>query len=365
MKKSLIAAAIAVAVAAPAANAGVVIYGKIHASVDYVDSDNTLFDAPFVIDGEPADNTKGWYVTNRTSRIGFKGTEDLGNGLSLIWKAETSYNLSESGNGWGGGRNAYIGLNGDWGTFLYGRHDTPFKISGGKLDLFADTMADFNSTLGFDDVRAPNAIAYISPNMNGFTVAGAIVPGESPNPLTDNDVNGLADAYSIAAMYTNNGLYLAAAYEDLANGVEGVDNKKWRIGSAYTLNAFTVTGIYEDQDFGGSNHKKAWQIGSAYDFGNNRVKAMYGSTKFENDLGEIDGAAWAVGFDHKLSKRTKAYILYAASDFGLHNHTSFFAPAGIGGSSWDGSGNFVDDNVDPNSGIGKSSGFSMGMMHNF
>ena len=57
-----------------------------------------------------------------------------------------------------------------------GRHDTPLKISTGKLDLFADTLADMNATVGFQDLRADNAVAYISPSFSGFTLAAAIVP---------------------------------------------------------------------------------------------------------------------------------------------------------------------------------------------
>ena len=68
MKKSLVAAAIAAAVAAPAANAGVVIYGKIHASIDYISKDTGW------VGSEPSTDTNAWYVTNRASRIGFKGT---------------------------------------------------------------------------------------------------------------------------------------------------------------------------------------------------------------------------------------------------------------------------------------------------
>ncbi|OOZ42936.1 porin [Solemya elarraichensis gill symbiont] len=65
MKKTFIAAAIAAAVAAPAANAGVTIYGKIHASIDMLDFE------PYRGSDEDA-----WYVASRASRIGFKGTED-------------------------------------------------------------------------------------------------------------------------------------------------------------------------------------------------------------------------------------------------------------------------------------------------
>ena len=90
MKKSILAAAIAAAVAAPAANANVTIYGKVHVSIDSYDG--SVYNWPGK-DGywdEDSANVDQWQVKSRASRIGFKGTEDLGNGLSLIWKAETT-----------------------------------------------------------------------------------------------------------------------------------------------------------------------------------------------------------------------------------------------------------------------------------
>ncbi|KHF24507.1 porin [Solemya velum gill symbiont] len=309
MKKSIIAAALAATVAAPAANANVVFYGTVNVSIDYF-TDND-------------DDQRFWSVKSNDSTIGFKGTEDLGNGLSLIWNAQTYYDFAD-GDAWGGGFGSYIGLAGDWGTFMYGVLDTPVMMSTAALDLFADTVADYNmSPDAIQDVTAANAIAYVSPNMNGLTVAAAIVPGEdgaAPNGISG---TGLADAYSVAAMYSNNGLYLSAGgYEDL-----GDDHDKWRVGAGYTINAVTLNAVYEDDNDNG----KTWQISGAYDFGNNTAKAMYMS----EDSG--DDKAWAIGLDHALSKRTKAYAVYVNGEDQVSVH------------------GYGDD----------AAAFSMGMIHNF
>lgn len=316
MNKTIIALATAAAIAAPVANANVTIYGKVHVSVDHVDQDGSTV----------------WNVMSRASRIGFKGTEDLGNGLSLIWKAETTYDFSD-GSAWDSARNAYIGLTGNWGTFLYGIHDTPFKMSTGKLDLFADTLADNNSTIGFHEVRADNAIAYISPNMNGLTVAAAIIAKEGQHSDT-----GLADAYSIAAMYSNNGLYLSAAYEDLGGPGNSIDHvSKWRVGAGYTMNAFTLNGIYESRDRNNQGTQNHWQVQGGYSFGNNVAKAMYGVSDSLNDSNK---SSWALGLDHKLSKRTSAYALYVDSEHNLASEMGCDSPCA-------------------------GDGFSFGMIHNF
>ena len=326
MNKKLLVAAIAAAATLPmAAQAGVQIYGVIHASIDYVDPEQDGLDS-------------FWNVSTNTSRIGFKGSEDLGNGLKAIWKAEVGYNLTSDRRysnvgqdinrvspGWGAGRNAYIGLAGDWGTFLYGRHDTPYKISTGKLDLFADRMADYNTTVGFQDVRANDAIAYISPNLSGFTLAAALVPGaDYPAGNT-----GFADGYSLAAMYSNNGIFGSLAYEDLKKLLTDQKNNKWRAGLGYFADSWSVGGVYERHSLADGYDVDRWQISGQYMFGNNALKAMWGQ---ENPDDFNQRSAWAIGWDYKLSKRTTAYALYTNtndSDYldgapvagsGLHNY---------------------------------------------
>lgn len=356
MKKTILATAIAAAVmAAPmTAAANVVLYGKIHASIDYVDPKDDFFVLREELNGFSADydvfsSNGNWNVQNRTSRIGFKGSEDLGNGLKAIWKAEIAYDITgEHGqkSGWGAGRNSYIGLAGDWGTFLVGKHDTPLKISTGRLDVFSDTMADYNSTVGFIDRRASKVMAYISPNWNGFTFAAAGVASE------DYGSDLLGDgAYSIAAMYFNNGFYASAAYEDVSGVTTFDTNDVWRVGAGYIMNAFTFGAIYEQSQLGEDGFEKLqtnkWQILGAYDFGNNTVKAMFGQYDPDTDRSGVISSlrtssknAWAIGWDHKLSVRTKVYALYADSELSLHNAPETLATGG-------------------------AIGFSMGMVHTF
>lgn len=296
MKKKLLALAVAAALpmVSQAATADVTIYGKVHTSIDYIDPD--------------AKGTDSIYdVTSRASRLGFKGSEDLGDGLKLIWKMETTYNTAEGG--FGSGRNTYIGLAGGWGTFLYGRHDTPMKMSTGKLDIFVDELADYNATAGLVDIRANDAIAYVSPSFSGLTLVGAVVP--------DADYDGDGDfggAYSVAAMYSNGGLFLAAAYETLDDLLGGVDADHWRIGAGYDMGAFHIGAVYADQgDLTGTDN---YTINGSWAFGNNKLKGMWGQV--DPDKGDKTDA-WAIGLDHNFSKRTKMYVQYADSEHGLQS----------------------------------------------
>jgi predicted porin len=377
MKKKLLTAAIAAAVALPmAAQAGVSIYGKVHVSLDWVEStvQSYFFDENGILDFTGRKDST-WLLESgagfRDSRIGFKGSEDLGNGLKAIWKMEVAANLDNSGELFQSGRNAYIGLASDWGTFLGGRHDTPMKISTGKLDYFADTLADYNDTLGIQDIRAPNVVAYISPNMNGLTFA---IAGHTSERSDDADIS---NGWSTALMYSNNGLFAAVAYEDLGDSafcidppscdnlsggpISGIAKTKWRVGLGWEGNNFGVAGVYEDrQDVGGEFFEgvgldrdgKSYQISGKYMFGNNTVKGMWGQV--DDDVLADKRDSWAIGWDYSLSKRTMAYMLYADSEYGLRGSTTkpdlsidlAADPADI---------TFQD----------KAKGFSIGMIHTF
>lgn len=320
MNKKLIVAAMAATMAAPAAFADVTVYGKLHMSVDSVDLDNGTF--------------KGQTVTSRASRIGFKGTEDLGNGLKAIWKAEFEMEMDNK-SALTNGRDTYVGLAGNFGSVLLGgRINTPMKNSTGKMDFFSDTLADYNATIGIQDERATNAIVYVSPKFSGLQFSAATMAGET----TAND--SLTNGYSLAATYNNAGIMAAVAYEDLSD--LGKTGEKLRVGLGYKMDAFKVAAVYEDQtDVNGAVGEDATliQVQGAYTMGNNTVMAMWGQNDPSN--GFTTKKSWAVGVNHKMSKRTKVYAVYTDSGRALMNYSSSVYKGAAG------------------------EGFSLGMVHSF
>jgi predicted porin len=288
--------------------------------------------------GTPGQDFKGWGANQQglllgagpSNRVGVKGSEDLGNGLKAIYQLELGVNFGDNNipGGANGGisiRNSFVGLAGGFGTVLLGRHDTPLKISTGKLDLFSDTMADYNGTVGFEDLRTDNTVAYISPSFSGFSFMGAVVSSGGGTAGYGNNINSdqIAGAYSLAAIYNNGPFYASAAYESLnkemfmntevSNAGQcdplllecsfvSDDYNKWRFGlGLLDWNGFTLTAIYENQDNvpegqtlntvalidadgnislgSNSNYdgQELWQVQAGYAFGNNMFKAMYGS----------------------------------------------------------------------------------------
>jgi predicted porin len=140
-------------------------------------------------------------------------------------------------------------------------------------------------------------------------------------------------------MYSDNGLKLAVAYENLEgdSGTFGSDNNMWDekilIGGSYTMNDMTLAIAYQDGELDNTS-TEALGVAFGYQFGNNKLVANYRYLEAEGyDVSD----SWGIGLDHKLSKRSSAYVAYA-------NHTF---DADILGHDVD-----VDQ-------------FSVGMIHNF
>ena len=369
--KKLIAAAIAAVVAAPAVSAAdTTLYGRAH--IDVRSESNGKVD--------------NYTVNSNTSIIGIKGSEDLGDGLKAVFKYELGYDMADTdkdgalGALAGGksplsGRDAYVGLSGGFGTVIAGRSSTPAKIAwyAAGNDHMGDTIADFNE-VGFTEFRVDNAIAYISPSFSGFTVAGAIVPGEQKGTVAattslvlkkdqvipghgtssaagaaNND--GIADHYSIGLMYAGGGLKASLGYEKVAEVahvifkgiVRTTDAKMVQASASYTFGDFTIGGSYEkssDLMTVKGLDKKVWGISGKANFGNNYVAANYGTADFDaGAVGSDDYTTFAIGVGHKFSKHTQVYAAYSNRDGG-------------------GAASPIELNVD-------YSAFALGMIHTF
>ena len=329
MNKKLIAAAIGAAVvAAPAAFADATVYGKMHTSVNMNDSSVA--------------NSDNYTVTSNASRLGFKGSEDLGNGLKAVYQIE--FGISSDGGPAqtnpntgprtpvDNHRNTFVGLAGDWGTVVVGRHDTPAKIAfyATGNEVLGDSIMDLNSGVAgvFTEVRASNAIAYVSPSFSGFTMAAAVVPGEESVAANGaNAADGISDHYSVGLMYSGFGLKAGIGYENLheqALGGTGDDQEMIQAGASYTFNNFSVGAQYESDDNRGAvtgADYEAWGLTAKATFGNNAVSAIYTTSETKNAAGATtsDTDGWGLSAEHNFSKRTKVYVAYATEDEDVGN----------------------------------------------
>jgi len=306
MNKKLIAVAIAAAFAAPSAFAAAhggsttTLYGKAHVSIN--------------------NGSDQWNVSSHASRIGVKGSESLSNGLKAIFQYEMTYNgLDGDGQGpLGGGtaigaaRNSYVGLSGDFGTFLVGRHDTPAKVAfyAAGNERLGDSIIDLNGSMGFAEFRVSNAIAYVSPSMSGFKAAVAIVPDENGEdvPTTLNGEDGLASHKSIGLMYAGNGIKAGLGYNDFADGSDLLN-----LGASMGFGNFNVGAQYQNID-GGDTEATIWALTGTATFGNNQIIAMYGNSDLEIGSESADVNTVNLAVKHSMSKRTSVYAAYTDGD---------------------------------------------------
>ncbi len=294
MKKTLIALAALGMMAGAAQASDVTIYGQLQPSYDFMTVKNG---------GSDVDYTN---MNDNASRLGFKGSEDLGNGLQAVFKLESYFNIVD-GDGFNGSRDAWVGLKGDFGTIMFGKIDTVYKSISGKYDSFSDTIGDYNSIMsvsqGGQDVnkRDSKTAKYVSPDMNGFKVMA--------NYTLDGDADETTGAWGIGATYDNGPLNVLAAYTKRNNDYVGDDVKFWKIGAAYKVDAFKLKAIYENAKVEDESNKN---IFLGVDFALNGNTTLMADFIKAGDYIDNDGAkAWNIGVNYKLSKRTSVQGMYA------------------------------------------------------
>src|SRR3569832_1452355 len=301
-----IAAAMSLA-ASVAAEAGVEIYGKARVSLDYINNN----------DPDPTHEDSTVSLGSIVSRLGFKGDEDLGNGLGLLWQLETQVDI-DTGTAFQSPRNTYVGVSGGFGTVTGGRNETAYRIVTNRLDVFGDTKADYNAIVGnvggsrtFDN-RSNNVLSYISPNMSGLTVQAAYSLNRSSDDLPMTKSEAKLNIASVGGGYENGPLYVAAAYETL--------------------------GYFAGRD-AATTHKS----------GDNTLKAAVAMADDLDGVNDSGATQYSIGAFHSLSKNTEVYALYTQ----VSNDTN--GTYGL----WSGSqtiAGFADQSV---------SALSVGINHNF
>lgn len=369
MNKKLIALAVAAALAPAAAMAdsgNVTIYGVMDVSYDITDNGDSTAGAQGIRTNK---------VSSNNGRIGFKGTEDLGNGTSAIWQVESTV-FADQGGDTLGTRNTFVGLSSKTaGTVLLGRHDTPYKLATRSLDYFTDGLADnrnimgggaFGAAASFDG-RPNNVAAYISPKVGGVHGAIAYVAG-AETATTSGQIKG--NAWSLMGMYDVGPLMASLAYERHNMGTPGTgtiagaaantdrEESAWKLGVGYKIMPALQVGFAYEQTSDDLNAgtevygHKAWTLGGKYSMGSNDLKLAYTQAGDRADVSNTGAKQWALGVDHHMSKRTKVFAQYVRLD----NDSA--ATYGLNGAKATGLVNANGAGADP-------SAWSFGMRHSF
>ncbi|KAF1036271.1 MAG: Outer membrane porin protein 32 [Herbaspirillum frisingense] len=265
MRKSLLALAVLGAFAGVAhAQSSVTIYGIIDASLSYNSKVATTGTGNGNRMGVDSGAIKG-------SRIGFKGSEDLGGGLKALFNLENGFNLdtgaaAQNGNLWG--RTATVGLSGNFGAVLLGRQKD-----------FTDDIAAFTSVNDFGGMvsqvhardldrtngeRVNNSIRYNTPNINGFYGSAIYGFGEQAGANTAGQSFGLGGAYS-------NGPFNV--------GLSYFQAKKAGTVASSDVNSSNATTCGNAAGSAGDTCLKTWTLATSYQFGPAKVYGSWSRVK--------------------------------------------------------------------------------------
>jgi len=271
MKKTLIALALASAMGT--ATADVTVYGSVEQALTNTDNGTT----------------SSWDVTNSDTYIGFKASEDLGNGMTASANISMDVNTEATSNGVST-RDSYVSLAGGFGSIKVGKQVAPQKA---LADATIDVMEGNNSVVFANDSRATNAVSYTTPNMNGFSaVVATVMDGANGEDTTD------AVEYVIG--YSNGPV--AAYYSARDDKNNNVQNTIY--AATGTMGDLTVAVSFETQeDNDGTADIDTKTVAATYNMGNNALRVAAQRPDEGNDINAVEVA-------HAFSKNTSAYVSY-------------------------------------------------------
>jgi predicted porin len=342
MKKHLIAAAVAGALAVPAM-AQVEIYGVLDVGMSSVETKT----------GATSNKVESSGAEGQLSgnRLGFRGQEDLGNGLKAGFVLEMSHTPTEASSGVGStNRQSFVSLSGGFGEIAIGRFNTLTKSINDSGTFAGASFAPGNlaGVNGYRAERLSNAIQYKTPNFSGIT-ASIQFTNESSNDSSLGGKNKLSGNY-LGLNYNGGPLTAAFARKDVDVEIEGInldDVLESLIGEdlaaaiiadtgslgtiaaegkAETIqNAVLVTydmGVariflgYQDEELevagvSGKRERDDMNIGVRIPLGATTLMAQYDDGEQKTAAGaKTDLKGFQLGAMYALSKRTTAYVLY-------------------------------------------------------
>lgn len=292
MKKTLIALAVLAASGAAMAQSSVSIYGIVDAAIH---KDKNADAA--MIDGAVD-----------SSRIGFKGTEDLGGGLKAHFVLEQGLKIDTGAAADATkafSRETSVGFSGGFGAVKLGRFKSAYEqISGNTYAVFDSVLSP---TLVFESgnhtARPNNGIGYTTPSFAGFSAAVTTNLDETKG------VSNNVTAFNV--VYEGGPFYADLAYQD-----EGdfTDVQYTRLNGAYTFGAFKLKAGYGNVDKPVKNTDvDEYHIGVDYTLAPNLIlSAGFASSEADNETDSSD--AFSFGAAYLLSKRTTVYGGYFDSD---------------------------------------------------
>lgn len=305
MNRHLLASAVLCALAGTAgAQSNAVVYGVIDTNLGWGS-------------GSVSDNKQVGTGGLMGSRLGFRGTEELGDGWKANFLIETGLN-SDTGTqaspapGLFWNRLAYVGLGSRFGEVQLGRQYTPTFLIHATYDAFGPQgVAAQQVLLGSMEVaqpaniRANNSVTYLTPNTLGGFVAHAMASANESSP-TGGKYTGLSLGWQGGAF---SGHVAFASYYNPAID----DLNSLTLGARYKFGSFTLYGLYDRANSGKGPDSHGMQLSGMYTVGTTDLKVSIAQSVLKSPAGTDIGTTTrtGLGFVHHLSKRTALYGSYA------------------------------------------------------
>ncbi len=363
---TLICAALFAAPAAALAQTTVQIYGTLNADVESVAATGSATGTNFQSRSR---------VTSNSSNIGFRGTEELGQGLRAFLQIESAVNFDNGAQGgafWAS-RNSGIGLIGSYGQILLGQWDSPYKFSTVRLDPTGDVgIAGYSGIIGGTGAitagqgganfaerasferRVANVVQYWSPSWRGLTARLAYGAGDTNVGSASNGVaesTGLRPAlYSGTVIFESGPWYATLAGERhkdfqslntlLGAAPSSGKDDGLKAGLQYSFNStWSLGGIVERLKYQADNisglgalERKVtnWYVVGKYSVGPHSVALSYGQKGEEklsgagfSDLPDSKARQIAARYGYSLSRRTQLYAIATRISNGANAFQTF------------------------------------------
>lgn len=323
-----IALALAIAALPLAAHADVTVYGFLSGGVESVKASGA---------GDAGKTLRsGARVVDNNSRIGFRGSEDLGAGLAAVWQVESGLRNFEQGGVNDKGetavlatRNSFVGLQGAFGSVQLGHYDSAYKrLPGGVgLNLFGDTAGDTHGGTGLfsrRETRLKNSVHYTSPTVAGLQAGVSYGVDEARPSGTADGRRQNDDRLSLGLAYTDGGVRLGAGYDREGSrldaggtqlSVDKTEGYKLAAGYQFATGTFVGAGVERvrvDYRAAPATVQQSWLLAASQRLGVWTLRAGYGELgrleqAQEGTPGEYRARQWLLGAGYELSRRTQLY----------------------------------------------------------
>ena len=319
-----------------------------------------------------------------SSRLGFRGTEKLGNGMNASFVIETNLATDGNASAQGGGntgldlagpRQMILAVDGGFGKISAGKMYTPFFSTVTAVDPFGSVgiaNAGIIHPLTANVARAASSLMYSSPSFSGFSFSYLYGMSENYDRIATT-VGGHTMSWN--ALYVNGPLVLGVAQIHLAD--VGLNSA---LASAATLgvgvSSTAIGGMY---DFGvvklhlANNRAKSsgmavnldhndWLLGLSKTWGAHTVKGVYNHAD-DKAATNMDANHWGLGYEYGMSKRTTLYTTYAkvSNKNGAHYAVNFSGTSGTFATHGVASGSLAGNGAATN----RETGFVAGIKHSF